>query len=241
MSIEFRNVSARYSPTGPWVLDDVDLTLAPGRRIGIVGRSGVGKSTLLRLLSGLMTVEEGRGSVRCFGECPDKYRRRGQIGLVFQDYKLLPHLTVEQNILFPFKVAPWLAGPLPLDRLEALLTASGMASAREKKPHQLSGGMRARTALLRAIIHRPSMLLIDEAFSALDVSWRASLYQIAVSGLSKSSMLLFVTHDLSDLPTFCDDVIVMTNPNKLKIHSRNSNDDLIDPQMIRSEIMSEGI
>ncbi len=165
--LEVSALAKRYGETT--VFSQVDLRLAPGEFIAILGESGVGKSTLLNCIAGLDTVDAG--SVRIAGteittadEAAQAHFRRAHLGFVFQAFHVLPHLTVEANVGLPLLL---LRRP-DAARVRAVLEAVGLQGMRARLPQTLSGGQLQRVAIARALVHRPKLLLADEPTGNLD-------------------------------------------------------------------------
>ncbi len=181
------------------VLGGVDLSVGSGQVLAILGPSGVGKTTLLSLLAGLVRPDAGR-IVSSF-ERP---------AVVFQDPLLLPWRTARGNVAFG------LAGlRLPraerLQRADAMLARVGLADEADKYPHQLSGGMRKRVALARALAVEPDLLLIDEAFAALDEGLKRQMQQLVRSVVeARGTGVVMVTHDLTEAVRLADEIIVVS-------------------------------
>ena len=190
------------------VLNDIDFKVKAGEFITIVGPSGSGKSTLLRLILGSEQPTEG---TVCFaGEnirCPDRNR-----GIVFQKYSLFPHLTVLQNLIFgleaeEFTLTRRILYPFKLRRkrkdfieqAREYLERVGLGDDGDKYPQQLSGGMRQRVAIAQSLITKPSILLMDEPFGALDDSTRQDMQLFILEQWEKTDMtVIFITHDLGE-------------------------------------------
>jgi sulfonate transport system ATP-binding protein len=187
------------------VLGGLSLTITPGEFVSIVGLSGCGKSTLLRLLIGL--DREYQGEIRVGGE-PVRGPSLDR-GIVFQEHRLFPWLTVEQNIglgLENSKLTPVQKQKTIREHIELV----GLTGFEAAYPHQLSGGMAQRAAIARALVNRPSILLLDEPFGALDALTRANLQQELqrIWQTEKISMLL-VTHDVEEAVYLGDRVVVL--------------------------------
>jgi sulfonate transport system ATP-binding protein len=200
--LRLEGVSKRFE-NGYLALDRLDLTVRPGEILGIVGGSGCGKSTLLRLASGLTLPTQG--AVWC-DDAPVR-APRPEIGLVFQEPRLMPWLTLAENAEFGL-----LDLPKPERRGRALRTLRrvGLDRFADALPRELSGGMAQRAALARALVARPSVLLLDEPFSALDALTRTDLqnHVLDIWSDDRPTMVL-VTHDIDEALFLSDRVIVM--------------------------------
>lgn len=183
------------------ILDEINLTVAPGEFCTLVGPSGCGKSTLLRMILGQEFPDSG--SLQLDGQpahFPDPSR-----GIVFQRYSLFPHLTVLDNLLLGHRLShqnwwlPWRANSAATDKAMDFLRRVRMEHAANKYPHELSGGMQQRAAIAQSLLMKPPVLLMDEPFGALDPDTREEL-QIFILELWQQEQLtiFFVTHDLEE-------------------------------------------
>ncbi|HEY8169661.1 MAG TPA: ABC transporter ATP-binding protein [Candidatus Limnocylindria bacterium] len=200
-AIEVAGVSKAYGPRGNHVLalSDFNLQVQPGEFVCLVGASGCGKSTLLALLARLDRPQGGR------------INTRGRVSLIFQDAALFPWLTAAENI----RLALRLAGEPRRDwdnRVDELLHLVHLDGFGGHRPHELSGGMRQRTALARALAQRADILLMDEPFGALDAMTRDLLHdELERLWLSTGATVLFVTHDVREAVRLGDRVVVLTS------------------------------
>ncbi len=194
-------------------LAGISVEIGAGEFITIVGQSGCGKTTLLKILAGLL--QRSAGSVTLRGQPVDEPSR--DIGIVFQDPVLLPWRTVFDNVMLPVEV-------LGLDRRSSakrgrdLLGLVGLRGFEEKYPHELSGGMRQRVAIARALVHDPSLLLMDEPFGALDAMTREFM-NLELLRIWKESgkTIVFITHSIPEAAFLADRVIVMSaRPGRIK-------------------------
>ncbi len=165
-------MSKRYRADRPPIFEDLNLRLARGEYLAIMGESGVGKSTLLNLLAGLDRPDEGRvllDGVELSGLDDDTATllRRRSIGFVFQAFHVLPYLTVEQNVALPLELLG-VAEAERRARATAMLTSVGIAALAQRLPRELSGGEVQRIAIARALVHRPRLVLADEPTGNLD-------------------------------------------------------------------------
>ena len=214
--LAFRSVSRSYPIAGGAVLHalrGVTAEVGPGEAVAIVGRSGSGKSTLLHLGAGIDTPTAGEVLLlgRPLGALPDRDRtllRRANVGLVFQFFHLLPHLSVEENVLVPALVAGDPPGPAA-ERARSLLERVGLDARARDPAGQLSGGEMQRVALCRALLRRPRLLLADEPTGNLDEETGRAVLEL-VLGLARGegSAVLYVTHS-AELAAAADAVWTM--------------------------------
>ncbi len=192
------------------VLDDIDLTIDAGSVVALLGPSGCGKSTLLRLLAGL--TQPAKGEIH-FGErlvatpdwsLPPEAR---DIGMVFQDYALWPHMTVAQNVAFPLKMRNVPRAERDT-RVAKALARVGLEAFADRKPSGLSGGQQQRVALARAIVGEPRVLLFDEPLSNLDSELRESLCTEMARLLRQlGTTAVYVTHDRREAEILADRIV----------------------------------
>ena len=181
------------------------FSIRQGEFVALLGPSGCGKSTLLMMIAGLEPITEGRILA---GGTP-LTEPRAEIGIVFQDPTLLPWKTALQNILFPIEMMH-LGRAAHLPRAMELLRLVGLGDAADKRPSQLSGGMRQRVSLCRALIADPSILLMDEPFSALDAITRDDMNIVLLELWERyRKTVLFVTHSIREAALLSDRVLVM--------------------------------
>jgi len=202
--LDMRQVTYTY-PGWPPVVQAVDWDIAPGEFHCLVGRSGCGKTTLLKLAAGLLQPQQGQ--VRLQGR---PLQGPGpQTGFVFQQPTLLEWLTVRDNVLLPLSLRGRLAAE-GVRRAEALLQQLGLGGHLDHYPRQLSGGQQSRVALARALLPQPSILLMDEPFAALDAITREEL-QDELQRLCRAhgTSVFFVTHDIGEAVYLADRVAVM--------------------------------
>ncbi len=187
-------------------LAGIDLTLYEGEFVTVVGTSGCGKTTLLKILAGL--IRSSGGEILLRGKRVDGPQR--DTGIVFQNPVLLPWRTVLQNVLLPIEVLGWNTARY-LDRAAELLQMVGLGDFRDKFPNELSGGMQQRASIVRALVYDPSLLLMDEPFSALDAMTREQL-NLDLERIWESSRktILFITHNIQEAAFLGDRVVVMS-------------------------------
>src|SRR5690242_4985480 len=187
-------LAKRYGASN--VFADVDLTLAAGEFVAVVGESGVGKSTLLNCAAGLDSIDAGSvridgTDVHALGEAEQAVFRRDHLGFVFQAFHVLPHLTVGANVALPLLLQ---RAPDPA-RVATVLDAVGLGGFESRLPQTLSGGQLQRVAIARALVHRPRLLLADEPTGNLDPTTAARVMDVlAAEARSQGAALVLVTH-----------------------------------------------
>ena len=193
---------------------DVSFAVAPGRFVSLVGPSGCGKTTLLGMIAGLVPVTEGR---IVLGDRPVAGGVPPGIGYLFQRDGLLPWKTALQNVALPLAIRGTPAAEARA-RAAEWMRRVGLAGFEGYYPHQLSGGMRKRISLATTLIYGPSVLLMDEPFSALDVQTRNLMENELLDLWAETrNTVLFVTHDLEEAIALSDEVIVLTaSPGRVK-------------------------
>lgn len=192
---------------GKTVLDHFSLTLEESEIIALLGNSGCGKTTFLRIVAGLETPDNG--TIQISGnDITLQAAEKRNIGLVFQDFALFPHMSVKKNIVYGLH---GLARSERKARVDEVLQLTGLEEVAEQYPHQLSGGQQQRVALARALAPKPSLVLLDEPFSNLDASRRDHLRKRVREILNEShTPAIIVTHDQADADLVADRVITMS-------------------------------
>ncbi|CAH1654779.1 Bicarbonate transport ATP-binding protein CmpD [Hyphomicrobiales bacterium] len=187
-------------------LERVDLTIGDGEFVAVVGPSGCGKSTMLRLISRLSLPTTGKITV--FDDTSTK--PPSGMSIVFQNHVLLAWRTIVENVLFPADMVGQSKAPLRAKALE-LLKSVGLADFVERYPHELSGGMKQRASIARALLLQPRLLLMDEPFGALDALTREQMrVDLEALWLKHRMTILFITHSIDEAVLLADRVIVMT-------------------------------
>lgn len=200
MHVKIDNISFKYENSKEDILKDFSLNIEEGEIVSILGKSGCGKSTLLRLIAGLEAPYEGSIKVKDKVLVDDNVfvepEKRG-VGMLFQDYALFPHLTVEENIRFGLHKLSKSEGD---KRIKEVLELINLSEYGKRYPYELSGGQMQRIALARALAPRPSILLMDEPFSNIDSELRSKL-RLEVKRILKeeNATCIFVTHDIEDV------------------------------------------
>jgi spermidine/putrescine ABC transporter ATP-binding subunit len=206
--VELRGVSKTYPGGEIPAVDDMDLTIQEGEFFSILGSSGSGKTTTLRMIAGFEQPTSGNvllDGVDATGVPP--YRR--DVNTVFQNYALFPHMKVEANVAYPLRMAGTPKREIA-PRVEEALERVSMTGFEKRLPHQLSGGQRQRVALARALIGRPRLLLLDEPLGALDLKLRESML-LVLKHLQREVGITFiyVTHDQGEALAMSDRLAVM--------------------------------
>jgi ABC-type nitrate/sulfonate/bicarbonate transport system ATPase subunit len=207
-----------YTPTVKVVLDkicvafgakpvllDVDLAIPEAASVAIVGQSGVGKTTLLRIIAGLLRPD--KGSVLVNGLAPRQHYGKGRIGFLFQEACLFPHLTLRQNIELAFRAH---RQPIQSEQVSTQLSTAGLTSAADLFPFQASVGMKARTAIARTLSFPPGLLLMDEPFTALDPVRRTELNRLVRQTCSRiGTTRVWTTHNVAEALVFADIIVAL--------------------------------
>src|SRR5215469_262760 len=189
-------------------LAGVNLNVAEGEFISLVGPSGCGKSTLLRIVAGLVQPTGGR--VLVAGAAPREARRQVRVSFVFQDATLLPWRSAERNVALPLEIAH---APAPdrARRVRSTLEMVGLADFARRRPRELSGGMRMRVSLARALVTDPQIIFLDEPFGALDDITRQTLNEELLELWRKRSWTaLFVTHNLAEAAFLSTRIVILS-------------------------------
>ena len=187
-------------------LREIDLDVGDGEFVAVVGRSGCGKSTMLRLIAGLLPASAGEVTVS--GERVTRPRR--DIAMMFQRPALLPWRTVLDNVLLPVQIFGWRKSA-HRPRAHELLELTGLTGFEKRMPHELSGGMQQRVALCRSLIANPRVMLMDEPFSALDALTREELAgELQKIHMENNATIVFVTHSIDEAVLLADRVVVLT-------------------------------
>jgi ABC-type sugar transport system ATPase subunit len=213
--INLNNISKSYN-SEDYAIKDLSLTVNDGEFLVLVGPSGCGKSTTLRMIAGLEDITSGSIMIDdiVINELPPGKR---DIGMVFQNYALYPHMTVEENLAFPLKVKKVTKVKIAerVDEISKLVELDGLLA---RYPKQLSGGQRQRVALGRAIVRKPKVFLFDEPLSNLDAKLRTQMRNEIISLQRKLNVTaVYVTHDQTEAMTMGDRIVLMNHGEIMQI------------------------
>ena len=218
MTFEIENVSKTFvskdnKEEEVYALKDINLTIETGKFVCFVGPSGCGKTTLLRLIEGFENPTEG--TIKDDGEIVTEPSSKR--GFIFQNYSLFPWLNVLDNVMFGLDIS---GKPEKENKERAMkyLEAVGLKKFAKRYPHELSGGMKQRVAIIRSIINDSNSLLMDESFSALDVQTKHKLQKMIYEICrQKNKTILFVTHDIDETVFLADEIVVFSRrPGRIK-------------------------
>ena len=218
MAIEIKNINKSFHGRGLdhdiKVLDDVNLNIEDGEFVCLLGPSGCGKTTLLRLIAGL--DQPTSGEVIADGETVKK--PSGYRAVIFQQYSLFPWLTVLENVMFGLNLKKDRTKEENLKAAERYLESVGLIDFKDSYPHELSGGMKQRVAIIRSLLNHSPILLMDEPFSALDMQNRHMLQEQLIGVWKRfKNTIVFVTHDVDEAIYLADKIVIMDkNPGKIK-------------------------
>jgi spermidine/putrescine ABC transporter ATP-binding subunit len=210
--VEFRRVSKTFGAYK--AVRDVSISVRPGEFFSLLGPSGCGKTTLLRIIAGFEQPDPDGGEIRLHGEVVNTRRPYDRkLAMVFQNYALFPHLSVERNIAFGLDMRRTPKAEIP-DRVRKAMVMVRLDPDQfaRRMPAQLSGGQRQRVALARALVLEPSILLLDEPLGALDLKLRKEM-QLELKHLNRQlgTTFIYVTHDQEEALTMSDRIAVMSN------------------------------
>ena len=205
--LQAQGLRLQYGDAAP-LIAELDIAIAPGEIVAILGPSGIGKSSLLRILAGLQKASAG--SVMVDGEPIDGTHPR--VAMAFQDPSLLPWLTLEKNVAFglDFRHQPRLTTHEKNQRVTAAIREVGLEHARLLMPAELSGGMAQRTALARCVARQPEVILLDEPFGALDEVTRATMQKLLLKlRADRGTAAVLITHDIDEALNVADRIVLL--------------------------------
>lgn len=212
MYLEIKDLSFKYKGSKEYIIEGFNFSMEKGEIVSLFGQSGSGKSTILRLIAGLEKPNSGTIKIEQKTMVSEGIfilaEQRG-VGMVFQDYALFPHMTVEGNIKFGLKNMSKKEGQTRLKEVLELVNLEGYD---HRYPYELSGGQQQRVAIARALAPKPSLLLLDEPFSNLDRDLQHKIRQELKSIIQKAGITsVFVTHDREDSKVVADRIVVLKN------------------------------
>jgi len=215
--LKINNLHFKYKNSKTDNIEDFNINIKKGEIVGILGESGSGKSTMLRIIAGLESAYKGSIVIGDKVVYDNKNfiepENRG-IGMVFQDYALFPHMTVAKNIMFGLKK---MSMSDKGKRMTEMLELVNLVEHKDKYPHELSGGQQQRIAIARALAPNPSILLLDEPFSNLDAHLQEKIRTELKEIIQKANITsIFVTHDKEDAKALADKVVVLQNGKIIK-------------------------
>ena len=216
MSIEVKNIYKTFKSKKTdqlSVLENINLTINDGELICLLGPSGCGKTTLLRLIAGL--EQPTSGEIIANGEVVKK--PSGDRAVIFQQYSLFPWLTVLQNVTFGLEMTSDKSKAENVAAAERYLTSVGLIDFKDSYPHELSGGMKQRVAIIRSLLNHSPILLMDEPFSAVDMQNRHSLQEQLIGVWKRfENTIVFVTHDVDEAVYLADKIVILDkNPGRI--------------------------
>ncbi|MBC2580486.1 ABC transporter ATP-binding protein [Clostridium sp. DJ247] len=210
MFIQINDLTFTYRNSKTQTLKNVSFSMHKGEILSILGESGGGKSTVLRLIAGLETPLSGSITINnriVFDSNTFILPEKRGVGMVFQDYALFPHMTVDENIKFGLKN---FSKKEKESRIEEMLALVNLQDLSKRYPHELSGGQQQRVAMARALAPKPSVLLLDEPFSNLDAHLKSKIREELKAILNQTGITaIFVTHDKEDVKSIADKVVIL--------------------------------
>lgn len=216
MSIEVKNINKSFQSKKTdklSVLEDINLTINDGELVCLLGPSGCGKTTLLRLIAGLDYPTSGE--IVANGDVVKK--PSGDRAVIFQQYSLFPWLTVLQNVTFGLEMTKKGSKDENVEAAERYLESVGLIDFKDSYPHELSGGMKQRVAIIRSLLNHSPILLMDEPFSALDMQNRHKLQEQLIGVWKRfENTIVFVTHDVDEAVYLADKIVILDkNPGRI--------------------------
>jgi len=208
--VELNGVVKRFGALT--VLDRIDLRIEPREIIAVIGRSGSGKSTMLRCINGLEPIQEGRilfDGITVNDPITDLRKLRQRVGIVFQSYNLFPHLSVERNITLAPRVVKGMRDDAARRLAESALARVGLADKIDAYPDELSGGQQQRVAIARSLAMQPQLMLFDEITSALDPELTGEVLKVLEQVAREGMTMMLVTHEIGFARRFATRLIFM--------------------------------
>jgi ABC-type nitrate/sulfonate/bicarbonate transport system ATPase subunit len=234
MSLKIENITFGYTKE-KILLNDISFEIAQGKIGCVLGVSGTGKSTLLRVISNGLPSDKTQafnGNVSFSNDSITKLIDIGKLSFMFQESTLMDFLTVENNVKLPLRILNQ-----SFSSVDEIITLVGLNDAKNKYPNSLSGGMKTRTALARSFVSKPNLLLMDEPFAALDVGWKQLLFNELKSLVEEyKTTVLLVTHSLEEAIELGDLIIVLGHNGNVIF---NSNGKEVDAEYLKKLIIED--
>jgi polar amino acid transport system ATP-binding protein len=208
--VEISEIHKRFGAVE--VLKGISLSLDKGEIVAVIGRSGSGKSTMLRCINALERVQAGRivvDGIEVTAPDADLNRLRQRVGMVFQSYNLFPHLTVERNVMLALRLVRKLGDEAARDIARRVVAKVGLAEKLAAYPDELSGGQQQRVAIARSLAMQPTLMLFDEITSALDPELVGEVLRVLESVAQEGMTMMLVTHEMNFAKNVADRVIFM--------------------------------
>ena len=204
--LRLQNIMVRYG--NYTALDNIDLVVRPGEFLSLLGPSGSGKSTILNVINGAARPDSGAVLIDGRNVTDTPARDRG-LGMVFQNYALLPHMNVFENIAFPLRIRKWSAARIE-QAVAAILVRMGLEGFARRKPQELSGGQQQRVGIARCLVYSPNIILMDEPLGALDKNMREQMQdEIKTLHRATGATFVYVTHDQEEALNLSDRICLM--------------------------------
>lgn len=235
MYLNVKNISFSYNSSRK-VLDNISFSVNKGETLAIVGASGSGKSTILRLIAGILpngNQNEYTGIIEIDDKSPKDFLKNGKLSFMFQEPTLFPNLNVKENIEVPLKIK----NNLDTTKITELIDTVGLNGFENYLPKDLSGGMKTRVSLARSFTTDPDLLLLDEPFSSLDIAWKDALYfELNELQIKHNTTIVLVTHDIKEALELSNKVLCISTDGKVLIEETSNEDgylyDLIEKNII---------
>lgn len=221
MFLQLKDISFAHIKDRP-VLSDISFSINKGETLAIVGASGSGKSTILRLIAGILPATKQNqfsGNISISTQSTVNYVKEGKLSFMFQEPTLFPNLSVKENIALPLKVKK----KPDEKKVNHLIDIVGLSGFENYLPKNLSGGMKTRVALARSFVTNPELLLLDEPFSSLDIAWQDALYHELKELKNESgTTVILVTHDIGEAIELSDKIICISVEGKILLEETNT-------------------
>ncbi len=230
MCLIIDNISFSYSHDRQ-ILNNISFSIERGKTLGIIGVSGTGKSTLLKIIAGFLDKKENQNLIGrvIFDNNPIRTLKTcGKFSFMFQESTLMPNLNVWENVFLPFKI---LSIPSN-ENINKIIGLVGLDKFKKSFPSKLSGGMKTRVALARSFITNPELLLLDEPFSSLDIGWKKRLYdELETLQKLNNTTIIIVSHDIEEVLKIADKIILIGLEGTIIYEQRILNSIVVDQEV----------